>query len=282
MLKVKKVFNNNILLAEDDQLLEMILMGKGIGYGLKQGDIPDSDKIDKIFKIESEELQNQFVQLMNVIPINHLELTKKVVELAEEKLNVQFDDSIFIGLADHINFAIKRAKEGNEIKNALLWEIKKFYKKEFDVAMETIKIILYYEGISMSEDEGSFIAMHFVNGQQSGEGVRNTVVATNIIQDILSIIKFHFNIDLDEASINYSRFITHIRFFLQKIHQDNVSDDDFLFAQVKRKYPDTFDCVTRIKVYLDSKLSINLSNEEMLYFMLHIHRLTEREKSRIE
>lgn len=278
-MKIKKVFNNNILLAEDDQLSEMILMGKGIGFSMKTGDVPDPKKIDKTFKIESEELQNQFIQLMNVIPINHLELTKKVIEFAEKKLNVHFDDSIFIGLADHINFAIKRAKEGNEIKNALLWEIKKFYKKEFEVAMESIDIILYYEGITMSEDEASFIAMHFVNGQQSGEGVRSTVIATNIIQDILSIIKFHFKIDLDGESINYSRFITHIRFFLQRAHQPTVSDDDFLFEQIKTKYSETYKCVLRVKKYLDNKLNIELTDEEMLYFMLHIRRLTEREKN---
>ena len=30
-MRVKKVFNNNILLAEDENLLEVILMGRGIG-----------------------------------------------------------------------------------------------------------------------------------------------------------------------------------------------------------------------------------------------------------
>lgn len=275
-LKIKKVFNNNIVLAEDERFLEVILLGKGIGYGVNQGDDVNLSKIEKIFSIESEDLQARFVKLVNDVPINHIELTKKIIEFAEKKLDTKFDDSIFIGLADHINFAIKRAKEHDELKNALLWEIKKFYKPEFNVALESLDLIAYSEGIRMSEDEASFIAMHFVNGQQSGSGVKKTVEATMIIQDILNIIKFHYKIDLDEDSINYSRFITHVRFFLQRINSTNQSNDDFLFDQIKTKYPDTYKCVKRVKVYLESKINVSITNEEMLYFMLHVRRLTER------
>lgn len=260
-------------------MLETVLMGKGIGFAMKPGDTPDESKIDKIFKLDSKGLQNQFVKLVDDIPVNQLELTRRIIDFAEQDLNTQFDYSIFIGLADHINFAVKRAKENDSLNNALLWEIKKFYKKEFDTALKCLNIIEYYEGIRMSEDEASFIAMHFVNGQQSGEGVRSTVAATNVIQDILNIIKFHYKIDLDEESINYSRFITHIRFFLQRAHQPSDSEDDYLYEQIKTKYPDTYECVLRVKKYLDNKLAIDLSNEEMLYFMLHIRRLTDRVKN---
>ena len=48
---------------------------------------------------------------------------------------------------------------------------------------------------------------------------------------------------------------------------------------LKEKYPDAYACASRIKTYLDAKLGVELTHEEMLYFMLHIRRLTEREKS---
>ena len=235
-LRVKKVFNNNILLAEDENLLEVILMGRGIGYAMKPGDPADESKIDKVFKITAHQQQEDFVRLMKEIPINHLELTKKIVEMAQKELNVQFDDVIYIGLTDHIHFVIKRAKQNEQLKNALLWEIKKFYPREFAASMKALELIEYSEGLQLTEDEASFIAMHFVNGQQSGEAIRETVEATQIIQDILNIIKFHYKIDLNENSINYSRFITHIRFFLQRIRGSlNVSEDDYLFEKVKEK-----------------------------------------------
>ena len=76
-MRVKKVFNNNILLAEDENLLEVILMGRGIGYAMKPGDPADESKIDKVFKITAHQQQEDFVKLMKEIPINHLELTKR-------------------------------------------------------------------------------------------------------------------------------------------------------------------------------------------------------------
>ena len=267
-LRVKKVFNNNILLAEDENLLEVILMGRGIGYAMKPGDPADESKIDKVFKITAHQQQEDFVRLMKEIPINHLELTKKIVEMAQKELNVQFDDVIYIGLTDHIHFVIKRAKQNEQLKNALLWEIKKFYPREFAASMKALELIEYSEGLQLTD------------GQQSGDAIRETEEGTQIIQDILNIIKFHYKIDLNENSINYSRFITHIRFFLQRIRGSlNVSEDDYLFEKVKEKYPDAYACASRIKTYLDAKLGVELTHEEMLYFMLHIRRLTEREKS---
>ena len=168
-LRVKKVFNNNILLAEDENLLEVILMGRGIGYAMKPGDPADESKIDKVFKITAHQQQEDFVKLMKEIPINHLELTKKIVEMAQKELNVQFDDVIYIGLTDHIHFVIKRAKQNEQLKNALLWEIKKFYPREFAASMKALELIEYSEGLQLTEDEASFIAMHFVNGSKAAK-----------------------------------------------------------------------------------------------------------------
>ena len=261
MMKVKKVFNNNILLAEDNDLVEKILMGKGIGFGLKAGDIPDISKAEKTFKIDSKDMQDKFIKLVNDIPMGFLDLTKQVVEFAEKELNVKFDDLIYVGLADHLTFAIKRAKENELLSNALHWEIKKFYRKEYDTALKSLSIIEHSEGIELTEEEASFIAMHFVNGQQNDETIRTTVITTNVIQDIFSIVKFHYKIELDEESINFSRFITHIRFFLKRAHQPKIQIDDFLFDQVKIKYPDTFECVLRIEKYLKSQHKIDLNND---------------------
>jgi beta-glucoside operon transcriptional antiterminator len=280
-MKIKKLYNNNILLVEDENLFECILLGKGIGFQKKVGQEVDQSKIDKKFVLESKELTNKFIELLREIPVNHLELTNKIVETAQKRLGIVFNDSIYIGLTDHINYAIHRYKQGENLSNALLWEVKKFYHKEFEAALESIKMIEYYEGIKLTEDEASFIALHFVNGQQGGDEMKLTATATAIIQDILNIVKFHFNIKIDEQSLNYTRFITHIRFFIRRLanREQSSSEDDFLFLQIKEKYPDVYACTLKVKKYLEHKFEIVLTSEEMLYFMLHINRVTEREKT---
>ena len=277
-IKVVKIFNNNVMLAQTPKHEEIILIGKGIGYGLKPNDIVDESKIEKRFKLDSKEITNHYIELLNNIPASRLDLTKKIIEYAEEHLNVVFHESIFLGLVDHISYAIDRYKEGQQMSNALLWEIKRFYQKEFNVAKETLTIIEHDEGVRWNDDEAGFIAMHFVNEQSNGD-TRDAVMTAKAINDILTIVRVHYKMDLDENSIAYTRFITHIRYFLHR-EQTVSNEDDFLFNQVRSKYPETYECVKRIRVYLLESLDIALTNEEMLYFMLHVHRLTQRERSK--
>lgn len=277
---IKKIFNNNIILAHDEKMAERILLGRGIAFGKKENDKVDETKIDKIFILESQELVDKFVHLVGEIPTNHLELTDKIVKEAENRLHVKFNDSIYIGLADHINYALFRFKNGEQIQNAFLWEIKKFYPNEFQVALDILEIIFYYEKVKLSDDEASFIALHFVNGQNSNYDLNlNGIKETIIIQDTFNIIKFHYSIDIEENTLNYSRFVTHLRYFLQRITRQERydADENQLFDQVSTKYVQAYKCVLKINNYLIKKIDIKMTKEEQLYFILHINRLTDRE-----
>ncbi len=277
-IRVVKTFNNNVMLAKTSKHEEIILIGKGIAYGLKPNDIVDETRIEKRFKLDSKEAVNHYVELLNSIPESRLDLTKKIIEYAEKELGVTFHESIFIGLVDHISYAIDRYKEGQQMSNALLWEIQRFYQKEYKVAKGALKIIEEEEHVILNDDEAGFIAMHFVN-EQTSDNSQDAIMTAKTINDILTIVRMHFKMDLDENSMAYTRFITHIRYFLHRT-QTISNEDDFLFNQVKTKYPETYECVKRIRVYLLESLDISLTNEEMLYFMLHVHRLTQRERSK--
>lgn len=271
-----------MLLAENDQQLEMILLGKGIAFQKKAGDEVDENKIDKKFVIDSDDSKAKFIELLREVPLNHLELTTKIIVAAESELATTFNDSIYIGLTDHINYALFRYKQGLQLSNALMWEVKKFYPKEFKAAMNALKTIEYYEGISFPEDEAGFIALHFVNAMQDDEGMNLTVQSTEVIQQILNIVKFHYCMELDESSLNYNRFVTHIRYFIRRLLSHEVyqhQEDEFLFLQVKEKYPQAYQCACKVQKYLETKFCVKITNEEMLYFMLHINRVAERVKS---
>ena len=112
MYKVKKVFNTNVVLVNDEKGLEKIFIGRGLSFGKKKGDIILSDKVEKIFIIDSPDLTDRFIQLTNEVPINHLELVAKIIKEAEKELNCIFDEALYIGLTDHISYAINRYRRG--------------------------------------------------------------------------------------------------------------------------------------------------------------------------
>jgi beta-glucoside operon transcriptional antiterminator len=85
---------------------------------------------------------------------------------------------------------------------------------------------------------------------------------------------------LDENSFNYSRFITHLQYFAQRIvnrNQDRKSEGDtFLYDQVKEKYPQAFSCTNLINKYLEEEYESAMTIGEKVYLTIHIHRLTLR------
>ena len=128
---IQKVINNNVISAYDENQQEVVIMGKGIGFKAHTGDAIDESRVEKVFRIENEKLSRQFQEILENIPLEHMQLTSDIITYAKKNLNVQLNQSIYITLTDHINFAIQRQVQGIQLKNALLWEIKKFYHQEY-------------------------------------------------------------------------------------------------------------------------------------------------------
>ena len=278
-MKIIKTFNNNICLVEDAKHQEMILMGKGIAFGLKKDDEVDPNKIDKKFVFDTKELNDKFNALFDQVPVKYIELSSNIIDYATKALNIIFDNSIDLALSDHISYAIERYQNGEALKNALLFDIKKFYPNEFKVALKALDMIAYETDIKMSEDEAGFIAMHFVNASQSGEAMSQTIAITKMVEDILQIVEYHYHLALDENSINYIRFVSHIRFFARRLFSNEIynDDQDDLFEQIRNKYPTSYQCSLKVKKYILLNYNIDLGSDEMVYFMLHINRVCTRQ-----
>ena len=279
MIKMKKAFNNNVLLAETENGNEIILMGKGIAFQKKKGDIIEEDKIQKKFVFDTSELNERFAKLLEEVPAQYLELSTSIIDMAHKEYEQPFDSNIYIALSDHIAYAIRRYQSNQRLKNVLLWEIRKFYKKEFELGKKALAMIEYETGIRMEEDEAGFIAMHFVNALQDGEEMSQTVKVTRMVDDIHHIVEYQYQIKLNEQSLNYTRFVTHIRYFARRLlsNEINSGPDDLLFEQIKSRYPQAYQCTQKVRHYIKETCGIEISKEEMTYFMLHINRVCDRQ-----
>ena len=106
--------------------------------------------------------------------------------------------------------------------------------------------------------------------------------SVQIIQDIIKIIQFHFNIELDEDDITFSRLMTHLRYFVNGLINNNYknsdSDEKILYSKIKKKYPKTHECVLKIKKYILDTLEKEFVDDEALYLMIHLQRLYEKSK----
>lgn len=276
---IEKIINNNIVSAIDDEGKEVIVMGKGIGFSAKTAKEIQLDKIEKIFTISSQSLQEQFKELLKHMPLEHVKISSDIISYAKKNLKLELNQSIYVTLTDHINFAITRIKQGIKLQNALLWEIKRFYTYEYELGLYALKLIKERLNITFADDEAGFIAMHFVNAEY-GTNIKDALKFPNIVKDIIDITKNELNIELDESSLHYERFVTHIKFLLQRVYLNELlpDEEEELASLMEKKYNKEYACSKVIAKYIEDATNTAISGEEVMYLAIHIRRVTQKDK----
>ena len=272
---IEKVINNNIISAYEKSGAEVIVMGRGIGFKKKQGEVVPADQISKIFRIKSRTLTEQFKELLANMPLERVKISDEIISHAKDHLKLKLNQSIYVTLTDHINFAIERVSQGIEPQNALLWEIKRFYPQEFQLGIYALELIHDRLGILLPEDEAGFIALHFVNAEY-GTDIRDAVKFPDQMQAIVDIVEHDLGIMLDESSLHYERFVTHIKFLIQRIYRKELlsSEDRELSLMMQRKYPREYQCSVKVAEYIMQATGSRLSEEEIMYLSVHIRRVS--------
>ena len=277
-MKIDKVINNNLVRSHNEDRNEVLVMGCGLGFKKKVGDPIDSALIEKVYVIEDKTTSNQLVKLLSTVPQEHIRVANIISNYARTSLDKKLSDSVFIALADHISFAIERADQGIFLKNALIWEIKRYYNHEFLVGKEALEIIRQHLGVELPEDEAGYIAMHLVAASIEAGDMERTTDSVKMIQRILQIIKYHFNMELDEYSVYYERLVTHLKFFSQRLMQGKSVEgvDEGFVNFIQREYAEASKCVQKIGDYIKREFEKDLTDDERVYLTVHIARVTTK------
>lgn len=276
-MEVKKVINNNIVKSLNADGHEVLVMGKGIGFKKSVGDAIDARLIEKVYTSNADLTTNKLTQLLSNVRLEHLQVANEIIGFAKVSLGKKLNENIYLTLTDHIDYAIERHNNGLPVRNALLWEIKRFYNHEYLIGKEALTIISNRLDIELPEDEAGFIALHIVNAELDLSQVSQVSEMTKVIQKIINIVKYHYKTDLDEYTLNYERFITHLKFFVQRlfsgIELDKDKDEGFLFM-LKEKYQEEYLCALKIRDYIGKEFGRDLKEDEMIYLTIHIRRIT--------
>ena len=149
----------------------------------------------------------------------------------------------------------------------------------FDCAQTAISFIDRTFHVTLPQEEAGFIAMHLVNAEMGGMGIQTATTMAKIIRGALDIVKEYFDIDLDEATIAYYRFMVHLKFFAQRVVMSDMSDaatesrDRQLQITVMQQYPDAYECAKEIASRTAQSYGCPVPEDECLYLALHIERV---------
>ena len=276
-MKIEKILNNNAFISIDKSGEEIVVMGRGNAFGKKQGNEVELSGGYKIFSNSDKELNQRLKNIVSDIPEEYMKITEQVVCMLEKEYDKKVNDIIYVSLTEHIHGAVERFKKGIQIKNPLLIDITRLFRDEYEVSKQALEAIKEEFGIEFEEDEAGYIAQHIVNAQLDDD-MSDIVNVTRIMQDILNIIKYSYKIDFNEESVYYYRFVTHLKFFAQRILNRLTYEDDNedVFEVFKDKYNESYKCVLKIKEQIKQIYDYELSKDEQLYLMIHIERITTK------
>lgn len=247
-MQIAKVLNNNVVVVLDEHRREQVVMGRGLAFQKRPGDVLDDSKIEKVFALQSDELVGRLGELLSQIPLEVMTTCDRIIDLARGRLG-KLQESLYITLTDHCHFAIERQKKGIALRNVLLWEIKRLYPKEFALGQEARAIIAKRLGVELAEDEAGFIA--------------------------LQLVKYQLQLNYDEESLSYQRFVTHLKFFAQRMLTRTVVEDDdvSLHSAVKDNYAKAWKCAETVATHLQKQYQRSLTTEEIMFLAIHIERV---------
>ncbi len=280
---VNKVLNNSCVVSEDEGFNEVILMGSGIGFGIKKGDVVDESKIQKTFRLDSS-VSSKFQNVIKEIPTEYILASAKVTSYIKEHMDVKINDSIYITLTDHIWTSAERIKKGDKFDNVLLTNVKSLYHKEFEVACEVVKILTETLGIRFDETEASFITLHIINAEMDSDMTYIHKI-TRVVSKISDYVRGVLETDGQVDEIAFDRFLVHCRFLIQKIvsgklKKETVSNfiKSLIFKAELTGGKET-ELVNGIKDIIKQECNYEIGNDEKLYLCIHLARLENKTKS---
>lgn len=274
-MKIIKNINNNVSVCIDDDGNELIAFGKGIGFKTPPYEITDLSLINRTFY----DIDHRYFNLLNVIPDEIFELSAKIVDYARNKVNSILNPNIVFTLADHIQFAIQRTQNNMGLKFTATQDLNYFNPTEVQIGEFAVRLIRKQMKVHLPNQEVYGIAMHFINAESVFLTQEKQNDNESFIHLALELIEDAFSIQINRHDFNYSRFVSHMEYLMDRSAQGTAvtSQNLNLFESIKKEFPKSYSCAEKINDLFKEQFDYVLSEEELLYLMMHINRLISRE-----
>lgn len=271
-----KTLNNNVLIAQHQSFGEVVLIGKGIGFGKKAGDIIQENGFEKMFVLTNQKEQEQYKKLLTNIDEHMLNVIQDSIQYISERVEKPLNEHIHIALTDHITFALKRLQQGMDLKNPFLIETKSLYPLEFELATDVVDKLNKSLNVHFPEGEIGFIALH-IHSSISNKPLSEVNQYSQLISKLTELIEESLNIKIDRESVNYLRLIRHLRYTIERVNTgESVAEPEKLSFLLKNEYPICYNTAWKMIKVMQQTLKKSVYEAEAVYLTMHLYRLTNK------
>ena len=274
--RITKILNHNSFMgieSKNDQ--ECLIMGKGVAFGKKVGQTVSVTGDARVYSLKELTDRGEAKEIIKSVSPLCLELANEVLDQAEEEFG-KVDRSILFTMADHLDFAVRRIQNGEQISNPLTDDIRIMFYKEYKVAGCIRDLLKEKLGIRIDEHEIGYIALH-VHAAIVDENVSQAMEIARTVRECICMVEDETGKSIDVMSLSYNRLMNHVRYMVARaIHGEKLkmSLNDYMSV----KFPGPYMTAEKICRKMEKSLKLPIPDIEIGYLAMHLERMMDREE----
>lgn len=274
-MKLLRKINNNAAVAQDKRGREMVVLGRGVGFHPMPYELTDLSVVYRTFY----DVDPQYYEMLSSLPEEALMAAADIAEQAEIALQAELNPNLPFTLADHIAFAQEREKQGIRLATPLHYDVQHLYPREYELGLQAMETVRLRTGTALPRAEAVNIALHIVNAELEGSDLSSTLAAVEVLDEVTVLVERELGIALDRESYNYARFAMHIQFLVRRLSSGKVMEQGSgkMLSELSAEYPATYRCAQAVAKEIEQRHDWHCSSDEVLYLMLHIYRVQNRQ-----
>ena len=274
--RITKILNHNSFMGiESKNNQECLIMGKGVAFGKKVGQTVSITGDARVYSLKELTDRGEAREIIKSVSPLCLELANEVLNQAEKEFG-KVDRSILFTMADHLDFAVRRIQNGEQISNPLTDDIRIMFYKEYKVAGCIRDLLKEKLGIRIDEHEIGYIALH-VHAAIVDENVSQAMEIARTVRECICMVEEETGKSIDVMSLSYNRLMNHVRYMVARaIHGEKLkmSLNDYMSV----KFPEAFHASERICHEMEKRLGLPMPDIEIGYLAMHLERMMDREE----
>lgn len=280
LVRAIRKINNNAAICEDGKGRELVALGRGIGFGAMPREVPLADITRTFYRVDSK-----YLDLVREMPEDVLEFSAQMADICRSTLSYELSPNLPITLADHIAFMVERARKHMVVQMPVSYEVQHIHPVEYRLGEMAVRGAAKTFGVRLDRNEAVGVALSILNSgiTSSQRAVQHAEDVSYLTEGITRIVESEMGIVVDRDSFDFARFATHVRYLIDRVVSGEpiTSQNASLYEEIAQEYPKALLCANRSSRLIQDHLRVpTLSNEEKLYLMLHINRISERIQAR--
>lgn len=279
-MRISRIYNNNVVLTVDYHGKESVMIGRGIAFGKRKGQLVDPSAVEQTFVPEQGMSGERLSMTLSEIPAEILSIATLLESKVRAEGALELSNSFILPLADHLHYAVVRARDGVRVEYPLAPEVTVLYPREVEYGRTVLQMVRERLQVELDPNEAIPLALHLVNAQFATADMSQAFRMTEVFAQVFEIIEASYERKINPDSMSAARFVTHLRYLFVRASRasaNRAEDDEVsqpsLLAALRADAPRAYACAQKVLLVLQMQLKQSLTRDELTYLTIHIARL---------